>query len=710
MKKILMTFLLFLWIGCLAGCRQPGEPEALLPENAVALTIDNFADYFDIKVVTDCEYDLSAGQTVATSYVAFVLKDNCDAISGEVSFDIHCGIYTPDAPSEIIPVQETRQTLALKSEITNGQYSRCIHIEQGYGYQADPEKNAVTLCAVSGYVVPAAPEPNAYETLTEADRAASAEILAELQRKMADYGEDFSSARNYYYASSFQWQFLSVYGGDRNIYSADNGEDIRRIDLENQRFAQGKCQYFVRNDQVYQQYENELGLVVRAKSDLVLEDFLQASTPRFDEILDADAVYLRQGKGYCALTTLQNMPEGPLKQRLVGKLEEVGVTGDPEAFVVKYSYEFTGRNFAFCVEVFYRGDAQQSQYVDNYICYGWEVADLNMAKVELWPPDEGIFALELTLEDAMVYKTGLVRISEFSRKVDFTVFQMVSSAPGVQVDNFLPVEVLTGGLYTFRLSNGIRTTIYNAEGQVHSGMYYPEGIYYLQCSGVPYGKTPVIMQLGVTPLADYGDLFAPIPIAGAQFQVNLEKMGDMQAFRFEPAATGIYELSACDTPVQVYLYDADAPQQILASCRPPYMTMYLEAGKAYVLAIQQYPSEDGPLTWDVTVDHIGDPPKAPQMVDGQWRDILLAGTEGMLYVDVAEVGAYVLELERVAGLESLYGYFCDEEGTPVRVEKMLLEDGTEAYVLGPGRYYFCCSAAQYYFKGRIRLVPVDTEK
>lgn len=707
-KKVLTIVLFLVWICCLAGCRQPDGPKTTLPENAVALTIDNVTDYFTIKVITDCEYDLSAGQTVVTSYVAFVPKGEYDTVYGEVEFEVNCCIRQPSNQNVTIRVQEDRQKLRLKAGVINGQYRRDIGIEEGYGFQVDPEQEHIMLRGVTGYVVPGQPQANAYEKLTENERSASAGILEELRKKLTDYREDFSEAKNYFYSSNMNWQFLSIYGGDRNAYSQDTGEDIRGVDLENQRYTHGRYQYFVRAGQVYQQYENELGLVMRTKSDLDIENFQKEATPRFEEVLDPNAVYLRQGENYYALTTFKNMSDGSLKQRLVEQLDAKGITGDPEAFVVKYSYDFSGRNFAFQAEVLHRGDHEQSQYIDNYIHYSWKVTDLNKAKVELWAPDEGSFALEQTLEEAMIYKTGMVRISEFTRKVEFAVFQVVSESASAEVDNFLPIEVLEGGLYTFRASTGQRVTMYNADGEIYRGMYYPEGIYYLKYSGVPYGKTPVILQIGVTPLEDFGDLYDPIVIEDDHFQVYLEKMGDMQTFRFVPKMSGIYELTACDTPVQVYLYDADAPQQILASCHQPYMTMRLEAGKAYVLAIQQYPAKDGPLTWDVTVNFVGAPSEEPQPVDSQWQDIFMAGADSMLCVNVEEPGLYVMEVERVAGMEDWYGFFCDEDGMYVPVEMVVLEDGTEAYVLRPGQYYYCIDVSQYYFKGCVRLVQVGT--
>ena len=144
MKKLLLiTLTLVLIIFALVGCKQKsGTPSAddtkNYPEGAIPLTLENFEDYYEIRVTTDLDVDYTEDYsgvhkfTKAESYVALVPKADYLASSGRVEFILNSGISIGYSSTSQFKIAQGVQHILLGEGIRNGSYRMTAQSDNDY--------------------------------------------------------------------------------------------------------------------------------------------------------------------------------------------------------------------------------------------------------------------------------------------------------------------------------------------------------------------------------------------------------------------------------------------------------------------------------------------------------------------------------------------------------------------------------------------------
>ena len=154
-KRILILILSAVLLALsLVGCKGDSDDPAVggnekYPEGAIPLTLDNFEDYFEIRVTTDLEVDYIedyAGvhkMTNAESYVALVPKKDYTAVRGRLEFLLNAGISVGYSSVSQFKIAQGVQHILLGEGIRNASFR--MTADSDYDYTVTHGSNTVTL-------------------------------------------------------------------------------------------------------------------------------------------------------------------------------------------------------------------------------------------------------------------------------------------------------------------------------------------------------------------------------------------------------------------------------------------------------------------------------------------------------------------------------------------------------------------------------------
>ena len=686
------------------------------PEGATALTKENFEQYFDVKVHTDCTFDFStSGDDLvfpkATTYVAFVAKNGFLDVACEVKYTVNTKVFQSSYAAMKYSVEMEEQTLILhETDYQNKAYTLISGQPSYYEFKVESGTDNITINSVKGYVILGENyTPTDYEKLLESDYANSESIKDALEGEINDLamGIAMGTTKTYGMSAKSGFTFKSVYGSDRNM--STSAHSTIKADLENYRYAHdGEVYYYNREDgKIYHQYYNKFGLIIEEVLPWEVSDMLNEMIPPLDGLLDENAVYVNRDGVFYAYTTLNDMADSDYKDTFVQSFDALELDCDLDKVYVTYTYDFSD-GFFFEIKVEHK-DIKQDEYVDNSLYINLSVFDVNEVSVEIYSEEDSKFALATDIEHAMEFKPGMVTVNSTTETFEYVISQD-KYEDNQRIDNYLPVLVTEGGIYTFTSLNGgqpVTTTIYNAEGGIHNERYFSPGVYFIQNVYVPYGKTTLTMEVDCVVLDDYGDITNPTPIDGNGFTANLERVGDMQAFSFTPTESGIYEFSPTESgfDVAILVYDGDLVDQGYAIYTASnYLTCSLNAGETYVFEVKYQYGETEDAVYEGVLTFVGNPSREPQALTTEMQEYFVGNGEFKFYFDVEIPGYYALEFEHIAGVEPS-GYSVDDSEGEYYNNTVTI-DNAKYYVLEKGRYYFNLygGGTRQYFKGNVRIL------
>lgn len=711
MKKIFL-FICIITMLILVGCNNTptigGNND--YPAGAEEIKVDNFNDYFDVKVTTDIsenyfEDDAQCSkQTKAVSYVAFIPKTNYSAVVVELKFKLNSKISM--GYSNIgDPVNSVEQTITLNKGITNKSFT--ITKENDYTYNVVSGSNNITIKSVTGYVMPGKDiyELNEYENVLQTQTLENSNIVkSELETVINTYKEKFNNANSYKYTPTSYYEFKSIYGTGRDVTNKVNlGNNGYSVDKENKIYSTSLYNYYVKNDSVYRQYKNQFGLVEEnVKENMDINTFIDDVAPSFEGLFDENAIYVKNGTEYYGYITLDKMSNDNIVGYFKEHLQNHKITSNWDKFVVKYSYLIQDESFLFEVELHYANALYDNEYYDNTAVYGFKISSLNKAQPTIYVAGKDSFALEDNKEDALKYLTGLVEVDSSTTEIKFSICNTQQGEASSGDRNYLPIRIKESGLYEFYI-DGRKVDIYSAETNYTSQYYYNEGLYYYYESYVPYGKTDITIQVVGSELDDYADMDNALDITGNTLPVYLENVKDKQAFKFIPAETGLYEFIFEDQYITICAYNINDFNSYF-DATSYYHTIYFEGGIEYVLTVEHNNQEIDIVDTTIDIDYIGMPSIEAPEITSEPIEVLFGNNLFHCYFDIIKPGYYVLNVNQTAGYESDSIHLCNEYGdtSGVKEVKVTLEDGTKAFYLTEGRHYVGFDIySNTYFKGTI---------
>lgn len=711
MKKIFL-FMCIITMLILTGCNDnpPTVGNDDYPAGAEKITVENFNDYFNVKVTTDISenYFEDDGQylkqTKAVSYVAFIPKTNYSSVVVELKFQLNSKISI--GYSNIgDPVDTSEQTITLNNGITNKSFT--ITKENDYTYKVVSGSDNITIKSVTGYVMPGNDiyELNEYENALQTQTNENSNLVkSEIETVINNYKNNFNNANSYKYTPASYYEFKSIYGIGRDATNKVNvGNNGYSVDIKNKIYSTSLYNYYVKNESVYRQYKNQFGLVEEnIEEDMNPKTFISEVSPSFEGLFDENAIYVKNGTEYYGYITLDKMSNDNISEYFKSHLQNYKITSNWDKFVVKYSYLIQDESFLFEVELHYANALYLNEYYDNTVVYSFKISNLNKTNPTIYVLGKDSFALEDNKEDALKYLTGLVEVDSNTTEIKFSTCNTKTGEASSSDRNYLPIRIKESGLYEFYI-NGRKIDIYSAENNFTSQYYYNAGLYYYYESYVPYGKTDITIQVVGSELNDYADMNNPIEIEGNSFNIYLENVKDKQAFKFTPSETGLYEFNFEERFITICAYDIEDLNGYFDSTSR-YHTIYFENGKEYVLTVKHNNYEINVVTETISIDYIGMPcENAPEITD-EPKDVLFGSDLTYFYFDITSPGYYALNINQTAGMVDPTIRMCNEHGETSGVEevKVTLEDGTKVYYLSEGRQYVkIFISSNSYFKGTI---------
>lgn len=175
MKQITLIFLI-LMMGiflCACGTNSPDTPtpstsesasesetqtetEAeTVPDGAIELTKDNFSEFFEITVRTECSYDQKIGKIIATSYVSFTPKGEYSSVSGFVRFKLNSKVFNIATAFGSWPIALNEQSVELGNGTTSKEFSATVVGDEDATFRVVDGTDNLTINGVSGYIVAA---------------------------------------------------------------------------------------------------------------------------------------------------------------------------------------------------------------------------------------------------------------------------------------------------------------------------------------------------------------------------------------------------------------------------------------------------------------------------------------------------------------------------------------------------------------------------
>lgn len=720
MKKLTSLLIVILVVLCLFACDRKGGEGTDYPDGAIALSADNFSQYFDVRVVTDVDEDYftdHAGvhkQTKAVSYLAIIPRADYSAVSGSIRYKLNSGLIKGYSQNyNELPFAVGEETLALKPGIVNKSYD--LTVTSDYTYHDNDRMNNITVISVTGYVIPGSTNtPTEADELTDADRDASPTVRDELAAAISDYSADFSGVSRFNYTPTGVYHFGSLYGAGRDKSNLANlGLGKFCADKDAGVYKRGQFTYVLRDGVLYEQSLNSAGLVSESISGVTLEE-LNATGPVFDGLLDSSAVYVKRenstgGTDYIAYTTLYEMKNPTVREYFEEHLKNYGITSHWDKFAVKYTYSFIDGDFLFDATVTYKNDRYPVEYTDVRVSYGYKLADVGTATVTPYVAGKDAFALQDNLADAMKLGTGAVRLARGQNSFRLTTYSTAYEGYGnTNVENYLPLIIEESGVYTFTPSMKY-ITMYDADGrQIYpqDNVYYPAGTYYLCAESVLYGKNQITVEVSAKYFNDYGSTDAPTELAG-EADILFEGKEDRVVLSFTPDTDGIWSIGGlADVTMQVDLSGDGA--DICYVYEGEYC-LNLTAGREYILVLD-YRGEGENVAMTASPRFIASPMDYGELsITTEWQDVVFwSEGEGRIPVSIDGPGEYFVEFEWQSGQKLSGGSFYTAEGKLWNSYRYIdLEDGGEMKLtqLTAGEYLYDIPLyMNRYFVGRVRLV------
>ena len=717
MKKFLIWMFTCLLLLSLVACDdEPGETSGNdYPAGAIALTKDNFKNFFDIHVSTDFYYDYDVEFTKATSYVALVPKGDYGngKIEGEISFELNATLkqvmggstHRVSTKVEKIAFQKGVMNQSFTSYAPNG------HTTQTRYFLVE-DSNNITIKDVSGYLTIGSSAPTEYEQIkvnvTESDSQAA---LTELRALVEAFQKGFDVAKSYHFAQGVSYHFGSYYGENRDV--TWNAPDKVSIDLVNQTFLYGGARYYYIDNVCFAQRLQANDVVTTERSGMTIEEAQDHAQPLW-EIFDANALYSKVHDGYyVAYIPLSQMKAGECKDEILSDLREYGITTRHDEFIVKYEYGFDGSSFLFSATIDHLDYTYPVEFVDIEISYEQKISDVDNASVTLYSPDQYQFEIPDNLEDAMALQIGYVEIGCDTKEFTYhTYSDQYKGYNSTNVENFFPMYITEGGVYQFTPSSKT-IAIYDANGNYcednyAKGNYYPAGLYYVRCNSVLYGYLTHTMTVSGMAFVDYGDVNHPTVIGDdGVFSCYFEGNEDRCVLSFTPSATGIYSFGD-HGHVAMYAYEIDSFDSPVATTSGGTHNLSLEEGVTYILVLDAAYGAEEPFTFSGTVMQLGTPTENGFVITGEMQDVFLWGENDPYgIVNITTPGAYYIAYEYGSGQELTSSAFYTLDGKYIRVgDYVETENGTLAIVyLDVGTYH--CKPDVYsnsYYMGGIALV------
>ncbi len=723
MKKLLLIFIVCMTLLLSVACsdEQTDKPtddpsdsatdDYDYPEGALPLTVENISTYFDIKVKTELDYNGYLYQTKATTYVALVPKGEYSEVVGEIKFDINTKIRKSVSGNLETMLSNTEQRMLLSEPLNN--MSHTLSVNGGSGSVNDPSfrvvsgTDSITLNSVYGYVIPGNKTPSAYDSLTDGQKEASFDVLAELTELVSAFEDKFNSASSFNIASATSYKLGSIYGSGLSV-NITNTVASHKIDLANNRFTYNDDRYLLIDGVWANQYLNAYNLVQLNKSSYTIEDVVSQSTPTF-ALFDPTAIYVkRSDRTFEAYTTLSSMQNSYVKEKLIASLDEYGVTTRYNEFVVVYTFSFEDNALWFNARIDHVDYGYHVHYVDIDVTFYQNITELNSCEVELYSPDTHKFALADNLEEAKLFNSGLVTVDGSTELIYYTTFgKSYEGYTNPDQENYLPVRITEGGVYKF--SNN-RLSIYDSEGRAYSGEYFEPGMYYIELYGVLYGVTNKVITVSSDIYDDYGSLSSPTPIgADGSFSAHLEANADRVTFSYSPEQTGMYEFPVMKN-VSIYAYYADELDFSFLQIRSECPSIYLEEGTSYVFAFvyEVYGGEDDPaVTHSGNLKLIGNPTTGLIAVGKEPTEIFIRYDTAVITFTVDSLGEYSVSIEVLGGWQTPSFHISPYDGGSIAYDLIRYEDGKPIYTLTPGDYLIEISMnMNAYLKANVSVITV----
>ena len=718
--KVLKYILAAIMVLCgslfLLACEKGGGTEGgnnNYPKGAVALTMENFEDYFDVKTTATCEYNFYDEATEAVAYVAIVPKaDYTDAV-GKVFFNVDTRVYQWLGNNKF-KISNQEQYILFDEKISNGSYKATIQLDGEY--RIDSESVGVTLSAVEGYVIPTLlpEEKNELENLTDEQKSASVSVIEEISPQIEAFKTAFQAAESFTYYIGSNYTLTSIYGAGKTEKKSQNGYNYY-IDKKNSRFETRNGKYYLDGGSWYHQMlMSGINLVLTERSGMDMDTVLEDTTPVW-QLIDLNATYLKTDDGkYTAYVSLWDMQDGFWKDQIKSALSGYGVTTGYGRFVVTYKYDFTDGKLDFYIHVSHSDPRYPVEYYDVTYELSQKLSALNVTTVELYTPQTHEFMLADSFEDAKLFNNGLIEVDGSTKSFSYKTY--TTSDYGYDhpdVVNYLPIRILEGGVYNFTPDKKT-VTLLNEDGRVHGHYdrdnYFPAGLYYLKSNYVSYGLDTVTVTVDSRIYEDYGDLYDPSGdiLDENTFECLFEGNGDVNVLTFNPTKSGIYDFGDHDH-VAIDVYESTNLDAPVESAWAPRHAFVLEAGKNYVLSMEcvNYGDRADPFTYSGSAKYVGAPTTGTLPLTEQWQDVVIYGDLATFLITPTEVGSYYVEYELLDGMFVNGGGFYTEDGKYYSRWKSVTVDGKDIYAYSLDRVSYTYSPSVYmndYFKGRIRLV------
>ena len=718
MKKLLIIILVLLSVVAVAtSCKMTGNDpsgEKNYPEGAIALTKDNFTDYFDIKTTATCDYNYYTESTEAVAYVAFVPKKDYKDAVGSVTFDVNTRVYKWYG-NESFKISNKEEHILLSSDIPSASYKLTI---QGSGfsstdpYRINTETLGITIHSVDGYVLidERGNVPDELESLTDEMRASSSSVYAELDALIDSFKLSFSEAQSYNYVKNDNYKFTSIYGNGMSKSGSVGHSYI--VDKVNNRFETAQGKYYFMDGAWYEQ-SIWSGLVRVSSTGMDMDTAQKDSSPVWD-VLDSDAVYVKEGDGkYTAYVSLKEMKDGVWRDRIISEFNQYGLTTKHDKFVVKYHYDLTD-GFTFSVSIRY----EDARYHVDYCAISYDavqkITDLDNSTVDLYDANEHKFMLADSFDDAVLFKNGLIEIDGDTTEISYTTYSTQYEGDIYPpYENYLPIRILEGGVYNLtpdKFSIDILDENGRKYGYYDSDNYYPAGLYYVKIGCVTYGLTDVTAKVESRIYDDYADINAPAYTldAGEMLELEFEGNGDKVAVAFTATDSGIYSFGYHDN-VSIYYYDKNDLTVPVAETWQPLHNVELAGGTEYVLILEcvNYGDNTEHFVFSTSAKYIGRCTDDGTVINYEWQNIT-SFDDTWFIITPPTLGYYYVEYDREDGTDVDGGAFYTEDGSYSYQYKTVTVGDKEykAYILEAGRTYTYMPTlyVHEYFKGSVRLV------
>ena len=692
------------------------------PDGAIAITEDNFYDYFEIKTTATCDYNFYTGNTDAVAYVAIVPLQSYKNVVGKIKFDVNTRIYKWYGP-ESYKISNTEESLLLGKDIVNGNYKMTVQKSNAYTdpyddpFKVDTESIGISVNSVDGYLLldERVKNPNELEALTKEQKDASRSVYTEVSALINALRSDFGEANSYAYQINRGYEILSYYGNALSKKSSYTPVGLKVNKSDNVFEYMDRKHYSTDGKWYEQSIRPNTDLVGVSESGFSMDEVLSECAPIWD-MLDENAIYIKESDGvYTAYVSLHDMKKSEWRKHIISSFDTYGMTTRHDKFLVKYQYYFTNNGLEFYIALDYEDYTYTTErYCGAKYSAKQTIIDINNTTVELYTEKTHDFVLADNFEDASFFKNGLIEIDSSTTQFSYKTF---SDQYKDEVDpryyNYLPIRILESGVYNFtpdKQTIHILDETGKVYGYYDENNYFPAGLYYIRSNYVNYGITEMTVTVESRIYEDYADIHSVNTVLreSDSFEFEFEGNGDLNAFLFTPDHSGIYSLGNHKN-INVLIYDKANLDECESNVWPSNLNVELVGGKEYVIALEcvNYGDNKERFTYSGNIRYIGEAIKENSELGYEWIDVVLSDNS-TFKVTPENVGYYYVEYEYADGKEIINGYAYDSDGKFHYEYKTVEINGKEVrvFALDKNTAYTVNPELNMneYFKGKARLV------